>query len=106
MLSSSLKPSNEASGSDEESQSDDEATAKLMGRKISMNRFNVVGLDFQQYNDLKPTNAIKLQIHNLFMEYENSLDTDHAAEEFLNICQSTGTEKFMAIGYILNNAFS
>lgn len=106
MLSSSLKPSNEEQVSEEESQSDDEQTAKLMGRKISMNKNNVVGLNFEQYNDLKPTNAIKLRIHNLFMEYENSSDIDHAAAEFLEICQSTGTEKFMAIGYILNNAFS
>jgi hypothetical protein len=40
------------------------------------------------------------------MEYENSQDIDHAAAEFLEICSSTGTEKFMAIGYILNNAFA
>jgi len=77
-----------------------------VARKISMNRVNVVGLNFEKYNDKKPVPAIKLRIHNLFMEYENSLDKDHAAAEFLEICQSTGTEKFMAIGYILNNAFS
>lgn len=105
-LLSSLKPEAEEPASDEESQSDDEATQKLMGRKISMNRINVVGLNFEQYNDLKPTNAIKLRIHNLFMEYENSSDIDHAAGEFLEICESTGTDKFMSIGYILNNAFS
>jgi hypothetical protein len=71
-----------------------------------MNMVNAVGLNLEQYNDLKPTAAIKLRIHNLFKEYENSQDIDHAAAEFLEICQSTGTEKFMAIGYILNNAFS
>jgi hypothetical protein len=42
----------------------------------------------------------------LFREYENSQDIDHAAAEFLEICKSTGVEKFMAIGYILNNAFA
>lgn len=106
MLSSSLKPSNADDESDEESQSDDEETAKLVARKISMNRVNVVGLDFEKYNGKKPVPAIKLRIHNLFMEYENQQDIDHAAAEFLEICKSTGTEKFMVIGYILNNAFS
>lgn len=85
LLSSSLKPG-EAADNSEESQSDDEATAKLVARKISMNRVNAVGLNFEQYNDLKPTAAIKLRIHNLFKEYENSQDIDHAAAEFLEIC--------------------
>jgi len=43
-----------------------------MARKITMNRVNAVGLNFEKYNDLKPIPAIKLRIHNLFMEYENS----------------------------------
>jgi hypothetical protein len=113
LLSSSLKPEKadqEGNGTDkedgEESQSDDEETMKLVDRKISMNRVNVVGTDFEKYNNLKPTTAIKLRIHNLFMEYENSLDKEHAAAEFLEICQSSRTEKFMVVGYILNNAFS
>lgn len=51
-----------------------------------MNQVNVVGLDFEKYNGLKPIPAIKLRIHNLFMEYENSQDIDHAAAEFFEIC--------------------
>ena len=47
LLSSSLKPGNEEAGSEEESQSDDEVTAKIVARKISMNRVNVVGLNFE-----------------------------------------------------------
>ena len=106
MLSNSLKPGTEEGVSEDDSVSEDEETAKLMDRKISMNRVNAVGLNFEKYNDQQPVPAIKLRIHNLFCEYENSLDIDHAAAEFLEICQSTGTDKFMAIGYILNYAFS
>ena len=53
-LLSSLKP-DEDSNAAEESQSDDEDAAKIVGRKLSMNRYNVVGLNFEQYNDVKPT---------------------------------------------------
>jgi hypothetical protein len=38
-----------------ESLSDDEDAIKLVDRKISLNQNNVVGLDFEKYNDLKPT---------------------------------------------------
>ena len=52
LLSNSLKPENaQEEVDDEESQSDDEETAKIVARKISMNRVNVVGLNFEKYND-------------------------------------------------------
>ena len=46
-LLSSLKPDDAKQQSAEESQSDDEDAAKIVGRKLSMNRYNVVGLNFE-----------------------------------------------------------
>ena len=101
-----LAPSNEENKAAEESQSDDEDALKFVGRKVSMNTDNVVGLNFEKYNKIKPSNHIKLKIANLFMEFKESLDKQHASEEFLIICQETETKEFMVAGHILNNAFS
>lgn len=83
----SLAPSNEEKKDAEDSHSDDEDAIKLVGRKVSMNVDNVVGLNFEKYNDIKPNRNIKLKISNLFMEFKESLDKQHATEEFLRICQ-------------------
>lgn len=82
----SLAPSNEEKKDAEESHSDDEDAIKLVGRKVSLNTDNVVGLNFEKYNTIKPTKHIKLKIGNLFMEFKESLDKQHATEEFLSIC--------------------
>jgi hypothetical protein len=71
-----------------------------------MNVTNVVGLNFEKYNDIKPSKHIKLKIANLFMEFKESQDKQHASEEFLAICQETETKEFMVAGHILNNGFS
>jgi hypothetical protein len=44
LLSSSLKPGEEQA---EESPSDDEVTKKMVARKLSLNRINAVGLNFE-----------------------------------------------------------
>ena len=62
-----LKPDEEVKAP--ESHSDDEDAIKLVDRKISLNQTNIVGLDFEKYNDLKPTPEIKRKITNLCMEY-------------------------------------
>lgn len=67
---------------------------------------NVVGTDFEKYNDLKPNHEIKLKILNLFMEYNESADKKHAADEFKDIIEKTGVQKFIFVGQILKNAFS
>ena len=51
-----------------------------------MNVTNVVGLNFEKYNDIKPSKHIKLKIANLFMEFKENNDKQHASEEFLAIC--------------------
>ena len=90
----------------EESVSEDEDAMRLVDRKISMNQENVVGLDFERYNKTKPSPEIKLKISNLFLEFKESLDKEHAMEEFLGICDETETSRFMVAGHILNYAFS
>lgn len=40
------------------------------------------------------------------MEFTYSNDAKHAAEEFIDICKTTGIQRFMFYGLILNNAFS
>lgn len=66
-----LMPENKA-GEDEESHSEDEKADEYIGRKISIHQVNVVGTNFEKYNDLKPSHEIKLKILNLFMEYNDS----------------------------------
>ena len=39
-----------------------------------MNVNNVVGLNFEKYNEIKPSKVIKLKIANLFMEFKESQD--------------------------------
>lgn len=55
---------------------------KLVDRKISMNQVNVIGLDLEKYNDLKPSKEVKRMITNLFLEYNESGDVEHCAAEF------------------------
>lgn len=78
----------------------------MIDRKISINQDNVLGLDFENYNKLKPSQEIKLKISNLFMEFKENCDKEHAMEEFLAICEETSTKKYIFAGHILNNAFS
>ena len=90
----------------EESLSDDEDANRIVDRKIEMNQKNVLNKDFEKYNDLKPTPEIKRKIANLFMEYNESLDREHATDEFKDICEKTKTKDYIVVGYILNNAYS
>ena len=103
-LLSGLKPDEEVRAYDEHSE--DEDATKLVDRKISLNQTNVVGLNFEKYNDLKPTPEIKRKITNLCMEYHELKDKKHAADEFIEIITSTGLQKFVFVGYLLNNALN
>lgn len=79
---------------------------KLVERKMSLNRTNVIGLNLERYNDLKPSKDVKRMITNLFMEYNESQDVEHCASEFLDIQQKTSLQTFVFLGYLLNNAFA
>lgn len=58
---------------------------KLVDRKISLNMQNVIGLNLEKYNDLKPSKEVKSMITNLFMEYNESGDVEHCANEYQDI---------------------
>jgi hypothetical protein len=73
-----------------DSHSDDEDAMKLVDRKISMNMQNVIGLNLERYNDLKPSKEVKRMITNLFLEYNESMDVEHCANEYLDIQAKTG----------------
>lgn len=101
-LLSNLKPDD----AKPESHSEDEDANKIVDRKISINQSNVTGLDFEKYNDLKPTPEIKRKITNLCLEFHELGDKKHASAEFIDICEQTGMERFVFLGYLLNNALS
>lgn len=79
---------------------------KLVDRKISLNRTNVIGLNLERYNDLKPSKEVKRMITNLFLEYNESGDVEHCANEYKDIQQKTGLQTFVFLGYLMNNAFA
>ena len=90
----------------EESLSEDEDAIKLIDRRASINIENVLNVDFEHYNKIKPPQPIKLKIKNLVMEFIQGADQEHASVEFTEICQQEQIEPFMVAGYILNNGFS
>ena len=98
----SLAPDASEDGKAEESLSEDDEVNKLVDRRQSINIDNVIGLDFEHYNKIKPAQHIKLKIKNLVLEFMQSLDKEHASEEFTHICSQTNTKPFMVAGYILN----
>jgi hypothetical protein len=85
---------------------DDEEIRRLLGRKISMNSSNVIGMNFEKYNNQKPTQEVRRKITNYFAEYKENNDYEYAKSSFFDICKETQIKQFVFIGYILNNAFS
>ena len=51
----SLAPDASEEGKQEESLSEDEDVIKLVDRRTSLNIDNVMGLDFEHYNKIKPS---------------------------------------------------
>ena len=49
--------------------SEDEDASKLVDRRTSINIENVLNVDFEHYNKIKPPQPIKLKIKNLVMEF-------------------------------------
>lgn len=85
-LLSSLAPDADEEGKQEESQSEDEEAIRLVDRRQSINIDNVVGLDFEHYNKMKPSQQIKLKIKNLVMEFISVGDSEAASVDFKEIC--------------------
>lgn len=85
---------------------DDEDIRKILGRKVSMNESNVIGMNFEKYNNQKPSQDIRRKITNYLAEYRENLDYNYAKTSFLDICKETSIQEFIFCGYILHNAFS
>jgi hypothetical protein len=49
-----------------------------MSRKVSMNEQNVIGTNFEKYNDIKPSPEIRRKIANFFIEYKDNFDKSFA----------------------------
>lgn len=45
---------------------EDEDVRKIVDRKVSMNEQNVIGMNFEKYNDQKPSLEIRRKIANYF----------------------------------------
>jgi len=57
-------------GTDGEHTDEDEDASKIVDRRISMNKFNEVGMNFQKYHDIKPSQGVRREILNMFNEYK------------------------------------
>ncbi len=58
----------------------------MVERRTSLNIDNVIGLDFENYNKMKPTQQIKLKIKNLVNEFVHVDDKEVASADFEDIC--------------------
>ena len=53
-----------------------------MSRKVSMNEQNVIGMNFEKYNDRKPTHEIRRKITNYISEFRENMDMNYAKTTF------------------------
>ncbi len=70
-----LQPDNSGEKASRQSHSDDEndeSVKRIMSRKVSMNEQNVIGMNFEKYNDQKPSQEIRRKITNYFSEYREN----------------------------------
>ena len=77
--------------------------AKVIRRKQSVNEHNVVGLNFQAYEDKKPSKAKRLRISNFCDEYLDHLDKEVALQSFNELSE---LESPVIIGYQLLYSYS
>lgn len=67
-----------------------------------MNKINQTGMNFQSYMDTKPEPGVRREILNMFNEYKESGNKQHARDELTAICAQYGIKEFQFIGYFLN----
>lgn len=86
---------------------DDDDYKREVTRKISVNENNVVGINFQKYQDAKPSKEIRRKIFNFVDEY-NTIEENK--ETALSNMQSTMKENdlegYYFVGYALQYSFS
>lgn len=85
---------------------EDDDVSNAVERRQSMNQFNQTGLNFQKYQDHKPSAGVRREILNMFNEYKELEDKKHAMEEFESICSQYEIQKFQFIGYFLSNSLA
>jgi hypothetical protein len=67
---------------EDDSHEDDDDADKMISRRISMNKDNKIGTDFESHLiEGQPKQAVKNEIENMFNEYRESEDKQHAKEE-------------------------
>jgi len=81
-------------GTDGEHTDEDEDASKIVDRRISMNKFNEVGMNFQKYHDIKPSQGVRREILNMFNEYKELEQKEHSKEELISICKQYELKRF------------
>ena len=72
-------------GHESDSEEDEEAR-NCINRRMSMNKFNDIGLDLHIYQETKPSAGVRREILNMFNEYKESENKEHARDELIAIC--------------------
>lgn len=93
-------------GAGDSEEDEDEDATKIVGRRLSLNQFNEVGMNFQKYQDIKPAAGVRREILNMFNEYKELEQKEHAKSELLAICTQYSIERFQFVGYFLSNALA
>ena len=63
-------------------------------------------MNFQKYQDSKPAAGVRREILNMFNEYKEFEDKNHAREELIAICKQYDIQTFSFLGYFLNNCLA
>ena len=84
----------------------DEDVSDMVGRRMSMNQFNETGMNFQKYQEIKPSAGVRREILNMFNEYKELEDKQHAKDELISITSDYEIEKFQFVGYFLSNSLT
>lgn len=85
---------------------EDEDVSNFVERRMSLNQFNETGMNFHRYQEMKPTAGVRREILNIFNEYKESDNKDHAKSELLDICKQYEIERYTFVGYFLSNSLA
>ena len=86
--------------------SEDEDVKGFVERRMSMNQYNMAGMNFQKYQESKPSAGVRREILNMFNEYKEFEDKNHAREELIAICKQYEIQTHCFLGYFLNNSLA
>ena len=92
-------------GHDSESEEDEDITT-IVQRRQSMNMVNEVGMNFHKYQEAKPAAGVRREILNMFNEYKDSENKEHARDELISICEQYNIQKYIFVGYFINNSLA